>query len=300
MNLAAQQPSTEPRDPSPGPTGANPSNIRSPKRKRTDSVRQTAFDVEFKPVLKAPPIPFDPSDDPCAPPLSTPPQQIVNEESRVDLGEGSPRTIVARSFENLTLRGSEKPVLHFGSVGQDVKKARLMEHIDLDSCDIGLEPTNSNRGDTNTETTPSTAPTTATPGENSAWQRPGHASAPQAVPRQPRKSPPPPVLSATALPAAPSPAEADVSAATWRDSEITGHLALDPDDDLTGMNGIGFRPTPQVAYARAQARRRQVAEWRNREAREARARRAETRRRGVAARADAVPPGKERVVRFAA
>jgi len=259
-------------------------------------VRQTAFDVEFAPVLKALPIPFDPSDDLCAPPLSTPPQQIVNEESRVDLGEGSPRTIVARSFENLTLRGSEKPVLHFGSVGQDVKKARLMEHIDLDSCDMGLQPANSNREDTNTESKSSIAPANAaanaTPGENPAWPPPRNALAPR---QAPRKSPPPPTLA----PAAPPAADLD-PAATWRDSEITGHLALDPDDDMTGMNGVGFRPTPQVAYARAQARRRQVAEWRNREAREARARRAETRRRAGGGRAEDPREAKARVVRFAA
>jgi len=90
---------------------------------------------------------------------------------------------------------------------------------------------------------------------------------------------------------------------TWQDSEITGHLALDPDDDLTGMNGIVFKPTPQVAYARAQARRKQVTEWKNREAREARARRAEGRRRGMVTRNEAAKVSEDkagRVVRFAA
>ncbi|CAI6338904.1 unnamed protein product [Periconia digitata] len=71
---------------------------------------------------------------------------------------------------------------------------------------------------------------------------------------------------------------------TWQDSEITGHLAdpsKDPDDDGTGLNGIGFRPTPATAYARAQRRRQQVLDWKAREAREARAKRSERRRRGV-------------------
>ncbi|KAI4691673.1 hypothetical protein J4E81_007200 [Alternaria sp. BMP 2799] len=75
-----------------------------------------------------------------------------------------------------------------------------------------------------------------------------------------------------------------MSALTWRDSEITGHLvdpSTDPDDDGTGLNGIGFKPTPALAYARSQKRRQQLTEWKLRETREARAKRSERRRRGV-------------------
>jgi hypothetical protein len=75
-----------------------------------------------------------------------------------------------------------------------------------------------------------------------------------------------------------------LSALTWQDSEITGHLAdpaTDPDDDGTGLNGIGFKPTPALAYARTQKRRQQLNEWKLRETREARAKRSERRRRGV-------------------
>ena len=75
-----------------------------------------------------------------------------------------------------------------------------------------------------------------------------------------------------------------LSALTWKDSEITGHLAdpsTDPDDDGTGLNGIGFKPTPALAYARSQKRRHQLNEWKARELREARAKRSERRRRGV-------------------
>ncbi|KAF2851158.1 hypothetical protein T440DRAFT_467901 [Plenodomus tracheiphilus IPT5] len=74
------------------------------------------------------------------------------------------------------------------------------------------------------------------------------------------------------------------SALTWKDSEITGHLAgpsTDPDDDGTGLNGIGFKPTPALAYARSQKRRQQLSEWKLREVREARAKRSERRRRGI-------------------
>ncbi|ORY12703.1 hypothetical protein BCR34DRAFT_482132 [Clohesyomyces aquaticus] len=81
-----------------------------------------------------------------------------------------------------------------------------------------------------------------------------------------------------------SPSPIGLASLTWQDSEITGHLvdpSTDPDDDGTGLNGIGFKPTPALAYARAQRRRQQLMEWRAREAREARAKRSERRRRGV-------------------
>jgi hypothetical protein len=64
---------------------------------------------------------------------------------------------------------------------------------------------------------------------------------------------------------------------TWHDSEITGHDPKDPNDDGYGINGIGFKPTAAIAWARAQKRQRQVAEWKSREAREAREKRREKR-----------------------
>lgn len=77
---------------------------------------------------------------------------------------------------------------------------------------------------------------------------------------------------------------------------------LDPEDDGYGINGIGYKPTPQMAYARAQKRKQQVMEWRAREAREARQRRIE--RRGVAVARDVRGVQMEemdgrRIVRFA-
>lgn len=65
---------------------------------------------------------------------------------------------------------------------------------------------------------------------------------------------------------------------TWHDDEITGHDPTDPDDDGEGINGIGFKPTPAEAYSRAQKRKQQMAEYRNREAKEARKMRSERRR----------------------
>ncbi|KAL4810077.1 hypothetical protein BDV18DRAFT_130252 [Aspergillus unguis] len=64
---------------------------------------------------------------------------------------------------------------------------------------------------------------------------------------------------------------------TWNDSEITGHNPTDPDDDGYGINGIGFKPSAAIAWARSQKRQKQVSEWKNREAREAREKRRERR-----------------------
>ncbi|KAK4889917.1 hypothetical protein LTR27_011340 [Elasticomyces elasticus] len=86
---------------------------------------------------------------------------------------------------------------------------------------------------------------------------------------------------------------------TWQMNEITGQDIdiTSPDDDGQGINGIGFKPTPAMAYARSQRRKQQVNEWKAREAREARQRRIEKRRGAAAAEARA-GQGSKRSVRF--
>lgn len=79
------------------------------------------------------------------------------------------------------------------------------------------------------------------------------------------------------------------AALTWHEDEITVYDPEDEDDDGTGINGIGFKPTPAIAYARTMKRKQQLAEYKKREEREARARRS-TRRRGSPER----PPKLER------
>ncbi|KAI0551536.1 hypothetical protein F4679DRAFT_130227 [Xylaria curta] len=74
------------------------------------------------------------------------------------------------------------------------------------------------------------------------------------------------------------------AALTWREDEITVYDPEDKDDDGTGINGIGFKPTAAVAYQRAQKRRQQLADYKKREESEARAKRNQRRReRGGAA-----------------
>ncbi|KAF5024911.1 hypothetical protein F66182_2995 [Fusarium sp. NRRL 66182] len=67
------------------------------------------------------------------------------------------------------------------------------------------------------------------------------------------------------------------AALTWHEDEITIYDPEDEDDDGTGINGIGFKPTPALAQARTIKRRQQMAEYRKREESEARARRSQRR-----------------------
>ncbi|KAK6198996.1 hypothetical protein LQW54_010194 [Pestalotiopsis sp. IQ-011] len=68
------------------------------------------------------------------------------------------------------------------------------------------------------------------------------------------------------------------AALTWHEDEITVYDSEDKDDDGTGLNGIGFRPTPAIAYQRAQKRKKQLSEYKKREESEARAQRNAKRR----------------------
>ncbi|RKF74684.1 hypothetical protein GcC1_083009 [Golovinomyces cichoracearum] len=60
------------------------------------------------------------------------------------------------------------------------------------------------------------------------------------------------------------------AALTWKDEEITGYKMNDPEDDGEGINGIGFRPTPKEALIRAQKREKQLAAYKDQEAKHAR------------------------------
>ncbi|CEJ90291.1 hypothetical protein VHEMI06084 [[Torrubiella] hemipterigena] len=70
---------------------------------------------------------------------------------------------------------------------------------------------------------------------------------------------------------------------TWHEDEITIYDPDDEDDDGTGINGVGFKPTPALAHVRAMKRQQQMAEYRKREESEARAKRNQRRRDGSSA-----------------
>jgi hypothetical protein len=204
-------------------------------------------------------------------------------------GASSPRTVVADKFKNLALRGHHGvPALSFGVEGAERKRVKLEGTFD------GFEDALNREKDDIWKTlgTEELSSSPAVP-DTPETQQPCTAMLPSRIEV---KSPPPPKDHVVS--------KIDLSALTWQDSEITGHLALDPDDDGYGINGVGFKPTPAQIYARSERRRQQVLEWRSREAKEARQRRAEERKaRGGTRIGGHRDPGggakSERVVRFA-
>ena len=111
-------------------------------------------------------------------------------------------------------------------------------------------------------------------------ERPMQLEVPETPRLRPVSSPTPPPSAKTSLESKPiAPLPSPIPKLWWDDSEITGHDPKDPNDDGYGINGIGFLPTPAIANARLQRRKKQVAEWKNREAKEARQKRSDRRRR---------------------
>lgn len=87
-----------------------------------------------------------------------------------------------------------------------------------------------------------------------------------------------PIASPTSSPHHNSPSQV-IPALWWEEAEITGHDPKDPTDDGYGINGIGFIPTPAVERTRIELRKRQIAAWKIREAKEARQARSDRRHR---------------------
>ncbi|KAL8655684.1 MAG: hypothetical protein Q9226_002943 [Calogaya cf. arnoldii] len=200
-------------------------------------------------------------------------------------GDCSPRATVAGRFQNLNLTGD---CFDFTQPVQKHPSARTVadsQHSNLDSSQESIQ----------------------TSGSQPATPQSRHMSAalPLVIPETPRLRP------TTVLSPVPSPIPRSNSPPSlslwWTDTEITGHDPKDPTDDGEGINGVGFIPTPAMASARAERRKKQVAEWKSREAREARQRRSEARRRrdlemsseGVrASEGEPLGGGQQRRVRF--
>ena len=193
--------------------------------------------------------------------------------------EGSPRTCVAGHLEGLDLDAQneipqlhDKPTeIHVGNSKTGIESSTFDPHICLPSqtYDSPVTPPLSSHG---------LLPVTfqANSGDKTT-------NMPLEIPETPRLRPvssPTPPPSATKLNASKSPPTTpSAQALWWDDSEITGHDPKDPTDDGYGINGVGFLPTPAIANARAERRKKQVAEWKLREAREARQKRSDRRRR---------------------
>lgn len=264
--------------------------------------------------------------------MTSPPLHVSTtafEDTSTESGADSPRTKVAEKLQQLEIRtaaqsesdpivaprkrlkrADEIPVEEALSAHEDmlatpVQPSGLPEHAGH-ALEIGETPECRTR-------MPSSPPQSPFP---AGWRKvainpfpkePAQSLRPARLPSPP---PPTPVTSPThmtdtSLKRPMSPLELDheidvsPKALVWQESEITGHDIdfTTPDDDGEGINGIGFRPTPAMAYARSQKRKQQVSEWRAREARDARQRRIE-RRRGASGETSSDAEAR-RMVRFA-
>ncbi|KAL8794017.1 MAG: hypothetical protein Q9195_003423 [Heterodermia aff. obscurata] len=181
-------------------------------------------------------------------------------------GERSPRTAVAGHLQSLDLEDKETiPAFKFRSV-----------------LDGQVHEMKSNGGFGNgTTDTAFSSDTAGHPITKFAFSSGPSAHPPPTPPHEPNsvlEIPETPRLKPVSSPL-PSPGSKSPPGLWWSDAEITGHDPKDPSDDGYGINGVGFIPTPAVANARVERRKRQVAEWKNREAKEARQKRSDRRRR---------------------
>ncbi|MCJ1422433.1 hypothetical protein MMC29_000313 [Sticta canariensis] len=258
----------------------------SPKRKRSDY----SLDTTSSPSrLKTTNLPARPS---VQDPLTV---------------EGSPRAAVASHFQNLDLNARTSASKHTLRKTLD---GSMIVHQPSESSSVlefpgpSLAPVPFPNSESKYLPKESTGQSTL---HAANWQSPADkARAPRlGIPGtpwlKPALSPSPtlsPLLSRAKSPRSTSPT------LWWTNNEITGHDPKDPMDDGYGINGVGFLPTPAIAHARAERRRRQVAEWKNREAKEARQKRSEMRRRryvenqGLGSASAGMPGGEVRKVRF--
>ncbi|CRG85656.1 hypothetical protein PISL3812_02692 [Talaromyces islandicus] len=195
-----------------------------------------------------------------------------------DIGQYSPRTAVAGRLKELAIRESSlKPEIGRANTAVQVQGPTGDETHPLAA---EFEPPQwpytsdcDHQGRTTCDNSNSTQETDEQKPSNQPLQS---MEQPEAKPRRKRAKPVP--ASTKARRKSPPPAESDsLNPLTWSDCEITGHNPTDPNDDGYGINGVGFRPTPAMAWARSRQRQKQVAEWKHREAREAREKRRERR-----------------------
>lgn len=218
---------------------------------------------------------------PSASPTST--SSIVSlQETRFreeEVGRHSPRAAVAGRFGELAIRGERLTNLRRSngdnSLESDSPPEQGIGGLDKPKNMPGAWPADNEASKVpDYETAPAlptpytnntpTAPVVSPPKRKSLQLRKQLQPSSPSKSRKQRLSPPP----------------AEVSKEdpfTWHDHEITGHDPTDPADDGYGINGVGFRPTAAIAWARSQKRQKQVAEWKTREAREAREKRRQRR-----------------------
>lgn len=218
--------------------------------------------------------------------LSTSPTSTMSinslQEARLreemELGRYSPRAAVAGRFGELAIRGEQQAEL--GIQIRDFAQATMSNPEEASFPNTQNEPSGKWPINTQEAFNPDTELQLRSPMEG---KRDGISTPPKSSPKKlstpsrkqaVRESPSKPRKKRLSPPPGDSSLEDPF---TWKDYEITGHDPSDPTDDGYGINGIGFKPTAAMAWARSQKRQKQVSEWKNREAREAREKRRERR-----------------------
>ena len=186
--------------------------------------------------------------------------------------EASPRSVVAGRLQDLKLQPQDQmsnldPLTPPSGHPSPLKRKAANVSFDFTHAYQSIEPTDSSKPIVHFKLPPSP--------ESPVLEIP---ETPRLTPlRSPSDSPARQYAAMKSKSKSRSPAPKAPTALWWTDSEITGHDPSDPTDDGYGINGVGFVPTPAMANARSERRRRQVAEWKMREAREARQKRSERR-----------------------
>ncbi|KAL4942268.1 hypothetical protein BDV06DRAFT_166200 [Aspergillus oleicola] len=217
-------------------------------------------------------------------------QSIVSpQKARVrdweDHGNYSPRAVVAGRLGELAIRGDFHQLpdrsLHQASLLPFWQTNSFSKHSDVHGTHDMPESVTSAATERHSPPQKAHAPPTSAPAADARPQleipeTPVKRSRQSSASPRKKKAPVSPRLCKRSRSPPPS-GNADEDLLTWNDSEITGHNPTDPDDDGYGINGIGFKPTAAIAWARSQKRKKQVSEWKYREAREAREKRRERR-----------------------
>lgn len=223
--------------------------FQSPKRKRgsTDSTPQSPQPPKVLPKLS-----MD-ADNLHSEPVET----------------GSPRSVVAGHLEQLDIQGPWVRQLSFKDAGRSRKRFAQMTPDPDQISDLQVHLQSSLREQSPVLDHHPVLASTEQPPDEPMSTGSDSPSSPRITckPRARSRSPP-------------LDGDPEDNPLTWHESEITGHEPNDPNDDGYGINGIGFKPTPSIAWSRSQRRKQQIAEYRSREAREARQRRSEKRRNG--------------------
>ncbi|KAE8351035.1 hypothetical protein BDV28DRAFT_137986 [Aspergillus coremiiformis] len=213
--------------------------------------------------------------------VSAPSLPEVKLREEEELGRYSPRAAVAGRLGQLAIRGDQIPTPHF----LNGNTASIHQSPLAHSAQLGCWPASYNSSYDMSETSLPTElnPVASGPSEptfddqyHQSNDTPTSSPSKRTTSNTRKRRNPPKPQRARRISPPPTSSTAD-DPLTWHDSEITGHDPSDPTDDGYGINGIGFKPTAAMAWARSQRRQKQVADWKSREAREAREKRRERR-----------------------